>query len=68
MNLPPLDRREMLCRSGLGFGSIALGSILSQTGLLGNTAQAAETPENVAAQREERLRCRPRSSKSSTSF
>jgi len=41
--LPPLNRREMLCRSGLGFGSLALGGLLSQAGLLGTESQAAES-------------------------
>ncbi len=40
MYLPPLNRREMLCRSGLGFGSLALGNLLTQTGMLGANAQA----------------------------
>ncbi|MDG3006706.1 DUF1501 domain-containing protein [Paludisphaera mucosa] len=35
-------RREMLCRSGVGFGSLALGALLSETGGLGRAARAAD--------------------------
>jgi Protein of unknown function (DUF1501) len=37
---PPLTRREMLQRAGMGFGSLALAHLLQQDGLL----SAAETP------------------------
>jgi hypothetical protein len=42
MYTPPLNRREMLCRSGLGFGSLALGDLLTQAGMLGSKAQAED--------------------------
>ncbi|AMV36610.1 DUF1501 domain-containing protein [Planctomyces sp. SH-PL62] len=35
-------RREMLCRSGVGFGSLALGALLSEAGGLGRAARAAD--------------------------
>ena len=31
-----LTRRELLGRSGTGFGALALGALLSETGLLGS--------------------------------
>ncbi|WP_337174114.1 DUF1501 domain-containing protein [Paludisphaera sp.] len=34
-------RREMLCRSGVGFGSLALGALMTETGLIGGSARAA---------------------------
>ena len=37
-----LTRRELLCRSGMGFGAMALGSLLTETGFLGATARAAD--------------------------
>ncbi len=39
----PLTRREMLCRSGMGFGAMALGGIMAEAGLLASqqTARAA---------------------------
>jgi hypothetical protein len=37
-----VTRRELLCRSGMGMGALALGNILAEKGLLGQTARAAE--------------------------
>ena len=37
-----LTRRELLCRSGMGFGALALGSLLTETGFPGIRAQAAD--------------------------
>ena len=37
-----LTRRELLCRSGMGFGAMALGSLLTETGFLGATSRAAD--------------------------
>lgn len=39
---PPLTRREALCRAGMGFGSLALGSLLTEAGLLATPARGAE--------------------------
>ncbi len=36
----PLTRRELLCRSGMGFGALALGSLMAETGGLASTARA----------------------------
>jgi hypothetical protein len=36
----PLSRRELLRRSGLGFGSLALGRLLADTGLMAPVARA----------------------------
>jgi hypothetical protein len=41
----PLTRRELLCRSGLGFGMLGLAGVLADTGLL----QAAEMDPNPLA-------------------
>src|SRR5262245_17088257 len=43
-----LTRRELLHRSGMGMGALALGSLLSETGLLGRLADAAETSPSIA--------------------
>src|SRR5437667_388700 len=37
-----LTRRELLCRSGMGMGALALGGVLSEAGLLGGPAVAAD--------------------------
>ena len=37
-----VTRRELLCRSGTGFGSLALGAMLAETGGLGRSARAAD--------------------------
>ena len=37
-----VTRRELLCRSGTGFGSLALGAMLAETGGLGREARAAD--------------------------
>jgi hypothetical protein len=42
-------RREMLCRSGVGFGSLALGAMLSETGFVGGAARAADAAAPVAS-------------------
>ncbi|VTR96818.1 DUF1501 domain-containing protein [Tuwongella immobilis] len=40
-DLPQMNRREMLTRSGIGFGMLGLAGVLSDAGLIGSTAQAA---------------------------
>ncbi len=35
-----LSRRELLCRSGMGFGALALGSLMADVGLTGGPAYA----------------------------
>jgi hypothetical protein len=37
----PLTRRELLCRSGMGFAALGLTGLLGEQGLLGQTAPAA---------------------------
>ena len=37
-----LTRRELLCRSGMGFGALAVGSMLAETGILVGAAGAAD--------------------------
>ena len=37
-----LTRRELLCRAGNGFGALALGSLLAESGFLGSPAAAAD--------------------------
>jgi Protein of unknown function (DUF1501) len=37
-----LTRRELLCRSGMGMGALALGSLMAETGLLSRSALGAE--------------------------
>ena len=49
-----LTRREALCRGGMGFGALALGSILAEAGLLAPAAEAAG-----AGRRSRRWRPRP---------
>ena len=42
-----LTRRELLCRSGMGMGALALGGLLAEAGLLGRSARgrtATATP------------------------
>ena len=39
INPPALSRRDMLCRCGTGFGSLALVDLLSQTGFFTSAAQ-----------------------------
>src|SRR4051794_37762489 len=43
-----LTRRELLCRSGMGMGSLALGSLLSETGLLGMPARPGDASPTIA--------------------
>jgi hypothetical protein len=38
----PFTRRELLCRTGMGFGAMALGSLLAETGFLGAGVHAAD--------------------------
>ena len=38
-----MTRRELLCRSGMGMGALALGDMLAEQGLLGQSARAADT-------------------------
>ncbi len=45
-----LTRREILSRSGMGFGGLALGGLLSEAGLLGRSARGEATPEVKASQ------------------
>ncbi len=37
-----LSRRELLCRSGMGFGALALGSLMADVGLTGGPAIAGD--------------------------
>ena len=39
----PLTRREALCRAGMGFGALALSSLMSEAGLFGPSARGAES-------------------------
>ena len=39
----PVTRREMLCRSGMGFGSLALGGLLADAGGFAGSASAADS-------------------------
>ena len=39
-----ISRRELLQRSGCGFGALGLGALMSEAGLLGSVAQAAANP------------------------
>jgi hypothetical protein len=41
---PPLTRREMLCRSGMGFGVLGLAGVLAADGTLAPAARAASSP------------------------
>src|SRR5262245_51002162 len=38
-----LTRRELLCRSGMGMGALALGGLLSEAGLLAGPAMAGDS-------------------------
>ncbi len=49
MNDHCLTRREMLCRSGTGFGALALAGLMSQLGLTGPSAAAPATNLNPLA-------------------
>ena len=37
-----LSRRELLCRSGMGMGALALGGLLSEQGLLDQAARGGD--------------------------
>ena len=52
-----MTRRELLCRSGMGMGALALGSLLADAGLLGRPACGADgvardrrRPRSIASQ------------------
>ena len=42
-----MTRRELLCRSGMGMGALALGGMMAEEGLLGPAARAADTGTGV---------------------
>ena len=44
-----ITRRELLCRSGMGMGALALGGLLSDAGLLTASARAALADGEAAA-------------------
>ncbi len=44
-----MTRRELLCRSGMGMGALALGSLLSDAGLLSSAAACAATTRPPSA-------------------
>src|ERR1017187_2519962 len=44
-----MTRRELLCRSGMGMGAVALGGLLSDAGLLTSRARAALADGDSAA-------------------
>ena len=46
-NPPALSRRDMLCRCGTGFGALALVDLLSQTGFLNRSADAAQVGRSI---------------------
>ena len=37
-----MTRRELLCRSGMGMGALALGGMLAEQGLLGRAARGGD--------------------------
>ena len=39
-----VTRREALCRAGMGFGALALGSLMAEAGLLAATPDAGPGP------------------------
>ncbi len=45
-----MTRRELLCRSGMGMGALALGGLMAEAGLLGRSGAGASpsTPAGVA--------------------
>jgi len=45
----PVTRRELLCRSGMGFGAMALGGLMADSGLLARPARGAEAGASAAA-------------------
>ncbi|RUL89323.1 DUF1501 domain-containing protein [Tautonia sociabilis] len=45
----PVTRRELLCRSGMGFGAMALGGLLAEAGMLPTSAQAASAGPSSAS-------------------
>ena len=46
-----LTRRELLCRSGMGFGALALGSLMAEAGLLGRPARGRRVGATPAGRR-----------------
>jgi hypothetical protein len=53
-----LTRRELLCRSGMGFGSLALGGLMAQAGLLTRPANAADASVNPLLPKAPQFRAR----------
>ncbi|WP_169979665.1 DUF1501 domain-containing protein [Tautonia rosea] len=45
----PVTRRELLCRSGMGFGAMALGGLLTESGVLAHSQQADATVQSSLA-------------------
>ena len=54
-----LTRRELLSRSGTGFGTLALGALLSESGLLGSTVRAGEDARVRRRRSHRRIPCSP---------
>ena len=46
-----MTRRELLCRSGMGMGALALGGVLADAGLLTASARAALADGDAAGAR-----------------
>src|SRR5947209_4607162 len=44
-----MTRRELLCRSGMGMGALALGGLMAEAGLLGRPAVGAEGSPSTPA-------------------
>jgi hypothetical protein len=53
-----LTRRDLLCRSGIGFGALGLAGVLAANGLLGGSAQAAETDSSPLSPKRPYFRAR----------
>ena len=56
LNLPVLSRRELLLRSGMGFGTLGLAGVLDSTGLLGSRARGATIDPRPLAPRPPQFR------------
>ena len=54
-----VTRRELLCRSGTGFGALALGTLLAESGLLGRPARAADQAGATPRRSARSTRCCP---------
>ena len=71
-----MTRRELLCRSGMGMGALALGGLMAEAGLLGRAARGGDGVADPSAVRRSiavnpapaqgRRRCRRGPSGSST--